>query len=322
MVVDLIKICCGEEVFTNRRIVDPDLLELSEKEFPFGAQGGYRVISDHLIQGLQLSTETCTVTDHNRNTIQMGIVQIPLQAANYTRKDESPITGPDFWHRVIAIPSPKALETGTIVGDGAGSTWKIYPDALVFGDQRIMVSAALKWKESRRYLYLPTIANVFQIKATYDDSRFRKVYQVGTVHMCMGNVRGGLEASTFNTDLQLDPAFQAWRNLMPGFLPVFSVEGEPNALHKHQDLELSWILRNFVHEFNDRGEQVIKRLILAEFEDIKDELEAYWASSKTDTNVLGNPELLVQYKHRAGYMKAYEIYMRFLASTTTKLWRN
>ena len=322
MVVDLIKICCGEEVFTQRKVVDPDLLELNEKEFPFGAQGGYRVISNRLLQGLQLNTETCTVTDHTGKTIQMGIVQIPLQAANYTRRDESPITGPDFWHRVIAIPSPKALEIGTITGDSTGSAWKVYPDALVFGDQHIMVSAALKWKESRRYLYLPTIANVFQIKATYDNSRFRKIYPTGTVHMCMGNVQGGLEASTFNTDLQLDPAFQAWRTLMPGFLPVFSVEGESNELHKLQDLELSWILKNFIHDFNDAGEQVIKRLILAEFADIKDELEAYWASSQEEVNVLGDPSLLVQYKHRAGYMKAYEIYMRFLASTNTKLWRN
>ena len=309
--MDLNKILAGDDpAFDLLSGSDPDLKEIRfSGQAPATLEGGYRVISDMLIDGV-IADDVKADLEGLTAKRTVGIARIDLQTNNYFRNRSGAADSPAF-------PCDESVEYGRVAYDFTDHL-RVYPQALVIGSLDKAVTAAVKWKQSGRYLLIPYIANIYNISTSFrtpNDGlgkylRWVSAYQA---HICLGDIRSGnLSDWAFNSDLAAGYDGHKMASCPPGFLPVFVPQYGNTPLRQLQDAELARVLAGFMPKL--KGEQhprTVERILCDSDPEIRNAVESYRG---------GAGELPAGYRENKVYDRVYALYIKMLADTFLDIW--
>lgn len=311
--MDLNKILTGDDpAFDLLSGSDPDL-----KEIRFGGQtpatleGGYRVINGMLIDGV-IADDVKADLEGLAAKRTVGIARINLQTNNYARSRDGAAAGPK-----MVFPCDESVEYGKVANDFADRL-RVYPRALVIGSLDKAVTAAVKWKQSGRYLLIPYIANIYNISASFmtlNDGLEKDLRWVSAcqAHICLGGISSGnLSDWAFNSDLAAKCDGHRMAPCPPGFLPVFVPQYGDTPLRRLQDAELARVLTGFMPKLKgERNPRAVEQILCDSDPEIRNAVESYRD---------GAGGLPAGYRENKVYDRVYALYMKMLADTFLDIW--
>lgn len=309
---DINEIINGLSVFAGQPEADPDLKEVIFKNndtIPSVLSGGYRVISSVLAGGILVNDAQGTLRGISSES-KVGIAKINLQTNNYNE-------GMSNGRPRASFPVDEAVDYGKVTN--ARDMLRVYPGALVLGSLQKAVTAAIKWRNSDRYLLLPYVANIFEVSSQHRRYETEDGYHNGdmrwvtmsTPNICLGGIKSGnLSDWAFNGDLRLGYQADRVAPCPPGFLPVFVPQYGLDQLRQLQDKELARMLVAFmpgrIGDFNS-----VKTVLTQADPRIAEVVETY------DD---GRGYLPDFYTTEGLYNKVYALYTRIFAETFLKIW--
>lgn len=320
--MDLNRILTGADAdFDFQTSGDPDLKEIHfNGRTPTTLEGGYRILNDKIVEGIVADDTKADLEGLLGLRRTVGVAKINLQTNNYTRKRRGR-NGEYEFYPLAAFPCDEAVEYGKVQNDTTDGR-RVYPRALVIGSLDKAVTAAVKWRQSDRYLLIPYIANMYNVSGgsaefhTSNGATRRLRWVAGqSVHICLGGITSGnLSDWAFNSDLMLNYDVDSMMPYPPGFLPVFVPQYGDNPLRRLQDAELARVLAGFMPSLHWEHEYDVIRKLLCEY------------SPETELAVErykdGAGELPAWYRENRVYDQVYELYTKILAHTFLNLWEN